>query len=53
MTEEELRNEHWYRMSERLGIMCGTDIPTKEQMKIATKEATKACEELRNEQPNT
>jgi len=39
MTEEELREEWLYRRDERLGILCGSDAPTEEQLNIATEEA--------------
>ncbi len=49
MTDQELRDEFAYRVSERLGIMCSTDEPTEEQREIAVKEARQACDELREE----
>ncbi len=42
MNAEELKTEHEYRVSERLGIMCGTAEPTEEQKAIAKKEADEA-----------
>ena len=38
-TEEEIESERRYRIEERLGIMCGADVPTDEQLEIAIKEA--------------
>jgi len=49
MTEQELAEEHGYRVTERLGIMCGDRNPTKAQVELAIKEADEACERLRNE----
>ena len=42
VTTTELEQEHDYRVSERLGIMCGTDEPTESQKQIAEKEADEA-----------
>ena len=49
MTESELQAEWDYRYNERLGIMCGSDQPTKEQDAIARQEADGAIEKLRLE----
>ncbi len=38
--------EYRYRVSERLGILCGADEPTLEQLRIARREAEKACQEI-------
>jgi hypothetical protein len=42
---EEIEQERRYRIEERLGIMCGTDAPTDEQLAIAIKEADEWVEE--------
>jgi hypothetical protein len=39
MTQRELDIEWQYRLEERLGIMCGGENPTPEQMQLATVEA--------------
>lgn len=39
MTTDELQEEVQYRIEERLGILCGADDPTPEQLKIANDEA--------------
>lgn len=39
--------EFAYRVQERLGILCGTDDPTVEQLELATREADEACEKLK------
>jgi hypothetical protein len=39
-------NEWNYRVTERLGIMCGTDEPTPEQLTLAQEEADDALREL-------
>ena len=39
MSLKELQAEWQYRLDERLGILCGSNTPTPEQMKIATDEA--------------
>ena len=49
MTEEELQKEYWYRVEERLGVLCGTDPPTPEQWKLAQDEAQETINQLRNE----
>jgi hypothetical protein len=49
MTEDELRDEFLYRVTERFGIMCVTDEPTEDQRVIAVEEAKQACEELRQQ----
>lgn len=49
ITEEELDIEHAYRVSERLGILCGAGEPTPEQLEIAEREADEAIERLRKE----
>lgn len=50
MTEKELQIERKYRYEERLGILCGTSIPTAEQSNIAREEADAAVRELRSEE---
>jgi len=50
MTDRELSEENGYRITERLGIMCGENNPTKAQVSLAIKEAKEACDKLRNEQ---
>jgi hypothetical protein len=35
----QLQAEYDYRVSERLGILCGTSVPTDAQLAIATSEA--------------
>lgn len=42
MTDEEYGAEFDYRLEERLGILCGTSKPTREQDAIAYDEASKA-----------
>jgi hypothetical protein len=37
--EEQIEQERRYRIEERLGIMCGTNVPTDEQLAIAIREA--------------
>ncbi len=49
MTEDELREEFLYRVTERFGIMCGTDEPNESQRKIAVDEAKEACAKLREQ----
>jgi hypothetical protein len=39
ITPEEIEAERRYRMEERLGILCGADVPTDEQLEIAVREA--------------
>jgi hypothetical protein len=38
-TPAEIEAERRYRIEERLGIMCGSDVPTDEQLEIAVREA--------------
>ena len=45
MSWEDIETERRYRMEERLGIMCGTDVPTDEQLAIAIREADEWAEE--------
>jgi hypothetical protein len=45
MTTHELQEEVQYRIEERLGILCGTECPTEEQMKLANDEADKWARE--------
>jgi hypothetical protein len=49
------RQEYRYRYDERLGILCGKDEPTDEQIKIAKSEADEwlKLEEWRNKDENT
>jgi len=49
MNAEELKEEHRYRVEERLGILCADAEPTPEQLKIATDEADKAIAELKEQ----
>lgn len=37
-TPEEIEAERRYRIEERLGIMCGAEAPTDEQLEIAVRE---------------
>lgn len=46
MTTDETR-EWKYRYDERLGILCGANKPTAEQIRMAREEADRAIEELR------
>lgn len=39
ITPEDIEAERRYRIEERLGIMCGTDAPTDEQLELAIAEA--------------
>lgn len=39
MTTHELQAEIQYRIEERLGILCGIETPTLEQLEIANEEA--------------
>ena len=39
MTTSELQSEIQYRIEERLGILCGIETPTLEQLEIANAEA--------------
>jgi hypothetical protein len=39
MTEQEIQTEKKYRYAERLGILCGTNDPTPEQIEEAMKDA--------------
>lgn len=39
MTQDEINQEMRYRREERLGILCGADTPTPEQIALADKEA--------------
>ncbi len=39
LNEQDIEDERRYRIEERLGIMCGSDVPTDEQLAIAIKEA--------------
>jgi hypothetical protein len=48
MTEEEYAAEFDYRLDERLGILCGSNPPTREQKAIAYDEASKALMTLSN-----
>lgn len=47
MTEKELEAERRYRFHERIGIMCGAGIPTKEQIRTDREEAEAAIRKLR------
>jgi hypothetical protein len=49
MTEDELKSEWRYRYEERLGILCGSDKPTPEQIKMASDEADHHVAALRRE----
>ncbi len=49
MTEDQLREEFLYRVTERFGIMCGTDEPSESQRVISVEEAKEACAKLREE----
>ena len=46
-TPTELAQEFEYRKQERLGILCGEDQPTTEQIKIATDEARATVQKLK------
>lgn len=46
MTNEEAQAERRYRFSERIGILCGTADPTREQTELASKEADEAVKVL-------
>jgi len=46
-TEDQLAAEHAYRMTERLGILCGSATPTPEQEALARAEADEAVRRLR------
>ena len=39
LTETEIQTEKRYRYEERLGILCGSNPPTSEQLRIASTEA--------------
>jgi len=39
MTRKQIETEHAYRIQERLGILCGSNEPTPEQLTLATREA--------------
>lgn len=39
ITIEDIQAEKLYRIEERLGILCGAEVPTDEQMEIAVREA--------------
>lgn len=39
MTTDELQEEVQYRIEERLGILCGAETPTPDQLKLANDEA--------------
>lgn len=39
--------EWQYRRDERLGILCGDQTPTPEQIRLAEKEANEICEKLK------
>lgn len=43
------QKEWWYRKWERLGILCGSDEPTAEQVEIAQREADQHLKESRGE----
>jgi hypothetical protein len=47
VTAQELADEYRYRVDERLGILCGSATPTKEQMQIAHREAMEAIKKLK------
>lgn len=47
MTIADFKREHYYRVSERIGIMAGSDQPTVEQEVLARREADEAIESLR------
>lgn len=47
MTDVELNREHEYRRIERLGHLCGTDVPTVEQHRIARDEGDCAITALK------
>lgn len=44
-TEEAIEEERRYRIEERLGIMCGSEAPTDEQLEIAIREANQWVDE--------
>ncbi len=46
---KDLSEEWFYRYTERLGIMCGTDAPTQEQINIAISEANAAIKILKEQ----
>ena len=47
---KELQAEYDYRLQERLGMLCGDMVPTKEQIALAEREARKAVEDLQDEE---
>ena len=49
MTSAELQSEHDYRVNERLGILCGSDSPTPQQLDMSTRDADETLETLKQE----
>lgn len=47
----ELHKEYTYRVSERLGVLCGSDDPTPEQLSIAQFEADQWLTETTQQKP--
>lgn len=47
MNDAELEAERIHLIETRLGILCGTDDPTPEQLDLARKEANEAVERLK------
>jgi hypothetical protein len=52
-TLEEIEAERRYRIEERLGILCGADVPTDEQLAISIKEADEWVRDYLNQHPST
>jgi hypothetical protein len=52
-TSEEIEAERRYRIEERLGILCGTEAPTDEQLAIAIKEADEWVRDYLKQCPST
>jgi hypothetical protein len=52
-TPEEIEAEQRYRIEERLGIMCGAEVPTDEQLEIAVREADEWMRNYLTQCPST
>ena len=50
MTPTERHQEFLYRVQERLGLLCGKDQPTPEQIALAEAEARAAVAEIEREE---
>jgi hypothetical protein len=52
-TPDEIEAERRYRIEERLGILCGADVPTDEQLAIAVREVDEWVRNYLKQCPST